>query len=158
MSIAAAANRNGSRALTVASTPITAIDTGGKRIHGMLIREVPDEIIAAIASHASRLGLSRSEHVRRRLARDAAIAESHVTVADLTGFAAHRTQWGIEPDPTSVALTRLTAAEQSLYQSLLNGAFGERLGLEQEFISFASVVAAAGVVINDDFRADPGPG
>ena len=56
---------------------------------------------------------------------------------------AHRSQWGTEPDPTSAALTHLTAAEQSLYHSLLNGTFGERLRLEQEFISFASVTAAA---------------
>ncbi len=56
---------------------------------------------------------------------------------------AHRSQWGTEPDPTSAALTNLTAAEQSLYHSLLNGTFGERLRLEQEFISFASITAAA---------------
>jgi hypothetical protein len=56
---------------------------------------------------------------------------------------AHRSQWVTEPDPTSAALAHLTAAEQSLYQSLLNGKFGERLRLEQEFISFASVAAAA---------------
>jgi hypothetical protein len=56
---------------------------------------------------------------------------------------AHRPQWGTEPDPTSAALTHLTAAEQSLYRSLLNGTFGERLRLEQEFVSFASVTAAA---------------
>jgi hypothetical protein len=37
----------------------------------------------------------------------------------------------------------LEAAEQSLYQSLLNGTFGERLRLEQEFTGFASVTAAA---------------
>jgi hypothetical protein len=45
-----------------------------------------------------------------------------------------------------------TAAEQSLYQSLLNGTFGERLRLEQELISFAAVAAAARVVSNDDLR------
>lgn len=56
---------------------------------------------------------------------------------------AHRPQWGTEPDPTSAALTHLTAAEQSLYHSLRNGKFGERLRLEQEFVSFASVTAAA---------------
>lgn len=55
---------------------------------------------------------------------------------------AHRSQWGTEPDPTSTPLTRLTEAEQSLYQSLQSGKFGERLRLEQEFISFDSVVAA----------------
>jgi len=38
----------------------------------MLIRDVPDEVIAALDAHAGRLGLSRSEYVRRRLAQDAA--------------------------------------------------------------------------------------
>ena len=52
---------------------------------------------------------------------------------------AHRSQWVTEPDPTSAALSHLTAAEQSLYHSLRNGTFGERIRLEQEFISFASV-------------------
>ena len=65
---------------------------------------------------------------------------------------AHRAQWVTEPDPTSATLTHLTAAEQSLYQSLLNGRFGERLRLEQEFIGFAAVVAAARVISNDDFE------
>ena len=53
----------------------------------MLIRDVPDQVIAAVDAHASRLGLSRSEYVRRRLAQDAVISESPVTVADLEGFA-----------------------------------------------------------------------
>ena len=53
----------------------------------MLIRDVPDEVIAAVDAHATRLGLSRSEYVRRRLAQDAAVAESPVTVADFADFA-----------------------------------------------------------------------
>jgi hypothetical protein len=52
-------------------------------------------------------------------------------------------QWGSEPDPTSAALNHLTAAEQSVYHSLRSGRLGERLRLEQELISFASVTAAA---------------
>jgi hypothetical protein len=56
---------------------------------------------------------------------------------------AHRSQWGTEPDPTSAAPTHLTAAKQSLHHSLRNGTFGERLLLEQEFINFASITAAA---------------
>lgn len=55
---------------------------------------------------------------------------------------AHRPQWGTEPDPTSAALANLTTAEQSLYHCLRNGTFGERIRLEQEFVSFASVTAA----------------
>ena len=52
----------------------------------MLIRDVPDDVAAAVDAHASRLGLSRSEYVRRRLAQDAAVQESAVTVADLAAF------------------------------------------------------------------------
>jgi len=53
----------------------------------ILIRDVPDEVIASVDAHAARLGLSRSEHVRRRLAQDAAVSDSAVTVADLADFA-----------------------------------------------------------------------
>jgi hypothetical protein len=56
---------------------------------------------------------------------------------------AHRSQWGAEPDQTSAALTYLTPPEQALYRALLDGTFGQRLRLEQEFISFTSVTAAA---------------
>src|SRR5262249_41532249 len=41
------------------------------RMTDMLIRDVPDDVIAAVDARASRLGLSRSEYVRRRLAQDA---------------------------------------------------------------------------------------
>jgi len=34
----------------------------------ILIRDVPDDVVAALETHARRLGLSRSEYVRRRLA------------------------------------------------------------------------------------------
>jgi hypothetical protein len=53
----------------------------------MLIRDVPDEVIAAVDAHAGRLGLSRSEYVRRRLAQDAAVQDAAVTAADLVSFA-----------------------------------------------------------------------
>jgi len=52
----------------------------------MLIRDVPDDVIAALDAHAGRLGLSRSEYVRRRLAQDAATQGSPVTVEDLARF------------------------------------------------------------------------
>jgi plasmid stability protein len=54
----------------------------------MLIRDVPDTVIAALDTHAARLGLSRSEYVRRRLAQDATADETPVTVADLSRFSA----------------------------------------------------------------------
>jgi hypothetical protein len=53
----------------------------------MLIRDVPDEVIAALDVRASRLGLSRSEYVRRRLAQDAATPGTLVTEQDLSRFA-----------------------------------------------------------------------
>lgn len=53
----------------------------------MLIRDVPDDVIAALEAHARRLGLSRTEYVRRRLAQDAASSDSPVSAADLTHFA-----------------------------------------------------------------------
>jgi hypothetical protein len=53
----------------------------------MLIRDVPDDVIAALDAHAGRLGLSRSEYVRRRLAQDAGAADTPVTVEDLARFA-----------------------------------------------------------------------
>jgi plasmid stability protein len=53
----------------------------------MLIRDVPDDVIAALEAHARRLGLSRTEYVRRRLAQDAAVADSPVNTADLVRFA-----------------------------------------------------------------------
>jgi plasmid stability protein len=53
----------------------------------MLIRDVPDDVVAAVDARASRLGLSRSEYVRRRLAQDAATTDAVVTAHDLTRFA-----------------------------------------------------------------------
>jgi hypothetical protein len=52
----------------------------------VLIRDVPDDVIAALDAHAGRLGLSRSEYVRRRLAQDAALSGSPVSVQDLAQF------------------------------------------------------------------------
>lgn len=54
----------------------------------VLIRDVPEEVIAALDAHAARLGLSRSEYVRRRLAQDASALGSPVSVQDLAKFAA----------------------------------------------------------------------
>jgi hypothetical protein len=49
----------------------------------VLIRDIPDDVLAAVDARAARLGLSRSEYVRRRLAQDAADAELAVNVEDL---------------------------------------------------------------------------
>jgi Ribbon-helix-helix protein, copG family len=53
----------------------------------MLIRDVPDDVIAALEAHARRLGLSRTEYIRRRLAQDAAVSGSPVHTDDLARFA-----------------------------------------------------------------------
>jgi hypothetical protein len=53
----------------------------------MLIRDVPDDVVAVLEARARRLGLSRSEYVRRRLAQDAAVADSPVSAGDLARFA-----------------------------------------------------------------------
>ena len=55
-------------------------------ITDVLIRDVPDDVIAALDAHAGRLGLSRSEYVRRRLAQDAAMSSIPVSVQDLARF------------------------------------------------------------------------
>jgi plasmid stability protein len=60
---------------------------GGGKMTDMLIRDIPDEVIAGLDARAGRLGLSRSEYVRRRLAQDAAQAGAAVSVQDLARFA-----------------------------------------------------------------------
>jgi plasmid stability protein len=52
----------------------------------VLIRDVPDDVIAALDSRANRLGISRTEYVRRRLAQDAATSDTTVSVRDLQQF------------------------------------------------------------------------
>lgn len=54
----------------------------------VLIRDIPDEVLAAVDAHAARLGLSRSEYIRRRLAQDASVTALPVSVDDLRSFAA----------------------------------------------------------------------
>lgn len=68
----------------------------------VLIRDVPDDVVAAVDAHASRLGLSRSEYVRRRLAQDAGASGSPVSVEDLAGFAEVFSDLG-DPDVMSRA-------------------------------------------------------
>jgi hypothetical protein len=54
----------------------------------VLIRDVPDNVLAAIDARAGRLGLSRTQYLRRRLAQDAAGSAASVTGDDLRTFAA----------------------------------------------------------------------
>jgi hypothetical protein len=53
----------------------------------ILIRDVPEDVIAAIDIKAQRLGLSRTEYLRRTLTRERDAAPSEVSVADLAAFA-----------------------------------------------------------------------
>jgi len=59
---------------------------------------------------------------------------------------AHRTHWQTEPHPETATLTRLTEAEQALYNDLRENRHGEKVRLEQEKISFELLVAALGKV------------
>ena len=49
----------------------------------VLIRDVPDDVLAVIDQRAAGQGLSRSEYLRRQLSQDAGRSEVTVTLADL---------------------------------------------------------------------------
>jgi len=53
----------------------------------VLVRDVPEDVVAALDARASRLGLSRSEYLRRRLAQEALNGPQPVTVQHLVAFA-----------------------------------------------------------------------
>lgn len=53
----------------------------------VLVRDVPDHVVAALDTRAARLGLSRSEYLRRRLAQEAATTAERVDVEHLSAFA-----------------------------------------------------------------------
>lgn len=52
----------------------------------VLIRNVPDHVLKAIDARASRLGLSRTQYLQRKLAQDAASSAGAVTAGDLRAF------------------------------------------------------------------------
>jgi Ribbon-helix-helix protein, copG family len=53
----------------------------------LLVRDVPDDVLAAIDEKARRLGLSRAEYLRRALTRERTMGDA-VTGTDLRRFAA----------------------------------------------------------------------
>ena len=53
----------------------------------VLIRDIPDDVVAALDARASRLGLSRSEYLRRRFAQEATDGREPVTPRHLAAFA-----------------------------------------------------------------------
>ncbi|MDQ2789276.1 MAG: antitoxin [Pseudonocardiales bacterium] len=54
----------------------------------ILIRDVPDGVVAAIDSRAAQLGMSRNEYLRRRLSQDIQRCGSPVDIDDLRRFEA----------------------------------------------------------------------
>jgi len=52
----------------------------------VLIRDVPDDVVSAIEAQAKRLGLSRSEYLRRQMRRVASTSDERVTVESLRQF------------------------------------------------------------------------
>jgi plasmid stability protein len=49
----------------------------------ILIRDLPDDVVAEIDASAARLGISTDEYVRRQLVRESRRAKQPVTVDDL---------------------------------------------------------------------------
>lgn len=56
-------------------------------MYDILIRDVPDDVLSAIDANAARLGLSRSEYLRRELRHVVQRSASSVTANDLRRFA-----------------------------------------------------------------------
>ena len=68
----------------------------------ILIRDIPDEVIAAIDARAKRVGLSRTEYLRRTLERERSGDSGPVTVDDLDRVAVLATDLD-DPDVMSGA-------------------------------------------------------
>lgn len=49
----------------------------------VLIRNIPEDVLARVDERAARMGVSRSEYLRRRIEQDAADREQTLTVTDL---------------------------------------------------------------------------
>lgn len=61
--------------------------TEEKKMTDVLVRDLPDDVVAALDVRAARLGLSRSEYLRRRLTQEAVSSPQAVTVEHLAAFA-----------------------------------------------------------------------
>lgn len=68
----------------------------------ILIRNVPDEVLAAIDAKAKRVGLSRTEYLRRALERERTQASGPVDIDQLAQLAALTQDLG-DPDVMSDA-------------------------------------------------------
>jgi hypothetical protein len=69
--------------------------SGGGRVADILIRDVPDDVLAAIDAKARRVGLSRTEYIRRALSREGNedLVEFAHTFADLDDEDVMRRAW-----------------------------------------------------------------
>jgi hypothetical protein len=52
----------------------------------VLIRDVPEDVVAAVDARAAGLGLSRNEYLRRRLRQDARRGNQTTSIRDLERF------------------------------------------------------------------------
>ncbi len=66
--------------------------------------------------------------------------EASSFLMDRQTFLQHRQLWEIEPQPVLASLTRLTHCEQILYEQLCNNHWGKHVRLEQEKISFGTLL------------------
>jgi hypothetical protein len=57
------------------------------RMTDVLIRDVPEDVVSAIEAKAKRLGLSRTEYLRRQMVRVASTSDEPVMVESLRQFA-----------------------------------------------------------------------
>ena len=73
--------------MTAADRVMISFDIGGGLMADVLVRDVPEAVLARVDAHAARLGLSRVEYIRRRLAADASTSAEAVSAADLRVFA-----------------------------------------------------------------------
>jgi hypothetical protein len=76
---------NGSRLVDVVQGNGGYLAISSQAMTDILIRDVPDDVIAMIDANARRVGLSRSEYLRRALASERGSGD--VTVGDLSQFA-----------------------------------------------------------------------
>lgn len=60
----------------------------------ILIRDVPENVLVSLDSNAARLGLSRSEYLRRQLAIAASVSPGTTTAVDWAQFADRFTDLG----------------------------------------------------------------
>lgn len=74
--------------MTATPAPAIVRYQEGGTVTNVLVPDVPDNVVAALEARAARLGLSRSEYLRRRFAQEATTHLGSVSEDDLAAFAA----------------------------------------------------------------------